>query len=130
MGKANVSKDARLAEGVAERLPALHPTRIECFGAGGQLDVFRTGRAAGISGYRVADGSDVPPLDRIARFYGDFRRSEPQIVVHFDGYDVSGSRCRCCLLGNLSDLWCQFHPQERCDPEYRLKADDRGNRYE
>ncbi len=77
MGKANVSIDARLAEGVAEPLPAHHPTRIERFCAVGQLDVSRTGRAPGISGHRVGDGSDVPPLDRIARFYGDFRRHEP-----------------------------------------------------
>ncbi len=77
MGKANVSIDARLAEGVEERLPARHPTRIERFCAVGQLDVSRTGRAPGISGHRVGDGSDVPPLNRIARFAGDFRRNEP-----------------------------------------------------
>ncbi len=77
MGKANVSIDARIAEGVAEPLPALHPTRIKRFGAGGQLDVSRTGRATGVSGHCVGDGSDVPPLNRIARFYGDFRRNEP-----------------------------------------------------
>ncbi len=77
MGKANVSIDARLAEGVAERLPAYHPTRIERFCAVGQLDISRTWRAPGISGHRVGDGSDVPPLNRIAGFYGDFRRNEP-----------------------------------------------------
>ncbi len=77
MGKANVSIDARLAEGVEERLSAHHPTRIERFCAIGQLDVSRTGRAPGISGHRVGDGSDVPPLNRIAGFYGDFRRNEP-----------------------------------------------------
>ena len=77
MGKANVSIDARLAEGVAERPTPHHPTRIKRFGAGGQLDVSRTGRATGVSGHCVGDGSDVPPLNRIARFYGDFRRNEP-----------------------------------------------------
>ncbi len=77
MGKANVSIDARLAESVAERLPAHQPTRIERFCAVGQLDVSRTWRAPGISGHRVRDGSDVPPLNRIARFYGDFRRRLP-----------------------------------------------------
>ena len=77
MGKANVSIDAGLAECVAERPIPHHPARIKRFGASGQFDVSRTGRAPGISGHRVGDGSDVPPLDRIARFYGDFRRSEP-----------------------------------------------------
>ena len=129
MGQTNVSIDAGFAEGVAEPLPAHHPTRVERFRAVGQLDVFRTRRAPGISGNRVGDGSDVPPLNGIAGIYSDFRRNEPQLVVQFDDYDVYRPRCLCCLLGAFRTLSAHVRPQDHRDPENRLKSDDCGNCY-
>lgn len=117
MGQTNVSIDAGFAEGVAEPLPAHHQTRVERFRTVGRLDSFRTRRPPGISGYRVGDGSDVPPLNRIAGIYGDFRRNEPQLVVQFDDYDASRPRCLCCLLGAFSVLSDHVRRQDYRDPE-------------
>ena len=77
----------------------------------------------------MGNDSDVPPLNRIARFDGDFHRNEPEAVVHFDDYDVSHLHFSRALFGVFRDLWPQILPQGHCDPKDHLSTKNGGSRY-